>query len=156
MLEVKIPGRNPLRLSNLILDYNGTIAVDGKVIEGVRDRLEVLSSSLGIHVLTADTFGSVRNELSGIACRLSVISLENQAQAKMEYVRKLGCEEAVCIGNGRNDVTMLHNAALGIAVIQSEGACLEAVLAADVVTTSVLDALDLLIHPLRLTATLRV
>lgn len=155
MLEIEIPGRNPLRLSNLILDYNGTIAVDGKIIEGVRERLEVLSSSLGIHVLTADTFGSVRSELSGVACRLSVIPLENQAQAKMEYVRKLGCEEAVCIGNGRNDVAMLHNAALGIAVIQSEGACLEAVLAGDVVTTSVLDALDLLIHPLRLTATLR-
>lgn len=156
MLEIEIPGRNSLRLSHLLLDYNGTIAVDGKVIEGVIERLEVLSMSLGIHVLTADTFGSVRIELSGIACRLSVIPLENQAQAKMEYLGKLGCEEAVCIGNGRNDVTMLHNAALGIAVIQSEGASLEAVLAADVVTTSVLDALDLLIHPLRLTATLRV
>jgi soluble P-type ATPase len=50
---------------------------------------------------------------------------------------------------------MLKEAALGIGVIQAEGAAVEAILAADLVTTSVLDALDLLIHPLRLTATLR-
>jgi soluble P-type ATPase len=155
MLEIEIPGYGALRLSDLILDYNGTIAVDGKIIDGVKERLEVLSRSLGIHILTADTFGSVRNELSGIACQLSIIPLENQVQAKVDYVRRLGCEGAVCIGNGRNDTLMLKEAALGIAVIQAEGACAEAILAANVVTISVLDALDLLLHPLRLTATLR-
>jgi soluble P-type ATPase len=155
MLEIEIPGYRTLRLSDLILDYNGTIAFDGKIIDGVKERLEVLLRSLGVHVLTADTFGSVRRELSGIACKLSVIPLENQVRAKVDYVRRLGSERAVCIGNGRNDMLMLKEAALGIAVIQSEGGCLQALLAADVVTTSVLDALDLLIHPLRLTATLR-
>ena len=155
MLEMDIPGCRPIRLSDLVLDYNGTIAFDGKIIKGVKERLEVLSRSLGIHVLTADTFGSVRQELSGIACRLSVIPIENQVRAKVDFLRRLGCDTSVCIGNGRNDMLMLKEAALGIAVIQSEGACVEAILAADVVTNSVLDALDLLLHPLRLTATLR-
>jgi soluble P-type ATPase len=155
MLEIEIPGNKSLRLADLILDYNGTIAVDGKIMDGVKELLEVLSRSVVIHILTADTFGSVRNQLAGIACQLSIIPLEDQVQAKVEYLRQLGCEGAVCIGNGRNDVLMLKEAALGIAVIQSEGGCAEAVLAADVLTTSVLDALDLLIHPLRLTATLR-
>jgi soluble P-type ATPase len=155
MLEIEIPGYRSLRLSDLILDYNGTIAVDGKIIDRVKERLVGLSKSLGIHILTADTFGSVRNQLAGVACQLSIIPLENQVQAKVDYVRQLGCEGAVCIGNGRNDMLMLKEAALGIAVMQSEGGCIQAVFAADVVTTSVLDALDLLIHPLRLTATLR-
>jgi len=155
MLEIEIPGYRSLRLSDLILDYNGTIAVDGKITDRVKERLVGLSKSLGIHILTADTFGSVRNQLAGVACQLSVIPLENQVQAKVDYVRQLGCEGAVCIGNGRNDMLMIKEAALGIAVIQAEGACTEAILAADVVTNSLLAALDLLIHPLRLTATLR-
>lgn len=155
MITIEVPGYRFLRLSDLILDYNGTIAFDGKMIDGVKERLEVLSKSLGIHVLTADTFGSVRDELSGISCRLAVISKKNQAQAKLDYVRQLGCDGSVCIGNGRNDALMLKAAALGIAVIQAEGTSSQAIIAADVVTLSILDALDLLIHPLRLTATLR-
>jgi soluble P-type ATPase len=155
MLEIEIVGHRPLRLAYLILDYNGTIAVDGKIIADVKQRLEVLSKSLEIHVLTADTFGGVCSELSGFACQLSVIGSGNQVQAKLDYIRQLGCEGAVCIGNGRNDFLMLKEAALGIAVIQAEGACTEAILAADVVTNSVLDALDLLLRPLRLIATLR-
>ena len=155
MLEICIPGYVPLRFSHLVLDYNGTLACDGRLIEGVRERLEALSSSFEIHVLTADTFGSVREALSGLPCRLAVIPMEDQAQAKEEYVRKLGFEHSVCIGNGRNDRLMLKKAALGIAVVQAEGGSVEALLVADVMSTGILDALDLLLHPLRLTATLR-
>jgi soluble P-type ATPase len=50
---------------------------------------------------------------------------------------------------------MLHEAALGICVLGPEGMAVEALMAADVVAPSVLDALDLLYHPLRLMATLR-
>jgi soluble P-type ATPase len=155
MIEIPIPGHETLRLSFLVLDYNGTLACDGRILDGVRDRLEVLSKSLEIHVLTADTFGSVRSELTGIPCTLSVIPRENQAEAKASYVKVLGFERTVCIGNGRNDRLMLKQAALGIAVILEEGSSPETVLAADVVTHSILDALDLLLFPLRLTATLR-
>ena len=156
MLEIEIPGHEqPLRLSHLVLDYNGTIACDGLLISGVRDRLESLSSSLEIHILTADTFGSVREALSGIPCRLSIIPREEQAQAKLSYVERLGLDQSVCMGNGRNDRLMLKRAALGAAVMQAEGVAIEAVLAADVVVTDILDALDLLLHPLRLAATLR-
>lgn len=155
MLKIEVPGCEPLLLSDLVLDYNGTIAAGGKIIDGVKERLEVLSRSLDIHVLTADTFGNVRSAISEAVCRLFIIPPDNQAQAKADYVRRLGCERAVCVGNGRNDTLMLGEAALGIAVIQSEGAFSRAVLSADVVTTGILDALDLLIHPLRLAATLR-
>ena len=66
----------------------------------------------------------------------------------------MGCERSACVGNGSNDRLMLAAAALAILVIQGEGAA-AAVRQADVVCTSVLDALDLLVHPLRLVATLR-
>jgi len=46
-------------------------------------------------------------------------------------------------------------AALGIATVQREGAAVEAVQAADIVALDVRDALDLLLVPRRLLATLR-
>lgn len=156
MLQIHIPGdERSMDLSHLVLDYNGTVACDGELISGVKERLETLSAHLEIHILTADTFGSVHETLAGISCRLSIIPREEQAQAKLRYVDQLGLASSVCVGNGRNDELMLREAVLGIAVVQTEGAAMSAILAADVVTFSILDALDLLLHPLRLMATLR-
>jgi soluble P-type ATPase len=155
MLEVRIPGYGTLAFSFLVLDYNGTIACDGRLIPGVRDRLEALSKNIAIHILTADTFGSVQKEMTGIPCEVVVIGKENQTQAKADYVRRLEAQETVSVGNGRNDALMLKEAVLGIAVVQEEGGAVETLLTADIVTHSILDALDLLLHPLRLTATLR-
>ncbi|MHC1724943.1 MAG: HAD family hydrolase [Syntrophobacteraceae bacterium] len=155
MIEIKIPGFGPLRIFHLVLDYNGTLACDGKLIYGVEERLKMLSGLLEVHVLTADTFGSVEQELAQVPCKVFVIPKENQAQAKAGYLSKLGPASSVAIGNGRNDRIMLKEAALGIATVQTEGASLEAILAAKIVSTNIVDALDLLIHPLRLTATLR-
>lgn len=155
MIEMEIPGYGTLRFSYLVLDYNGTLARDGVLVSGVESRLRVLSESVDVHVLTADTFGSVERELARIPCMVSVIPRENQAKAKAEYVRNLGSESTVTIGNGRNDRFMLEESALGIAVVQAEGGAVAAVLSADVVSTNIVDALDLLLNPLRLTATLR-
>jgi len=155
MLEIAIPGYKSLALAHLVLDYNGTIAQDGDLISGVGERLAAVSKDIEVHVLTADTFGTVKQQLKHTNCRLSVIPKGDQAEAKRAYVRQLGVEHCACVGNGRNDSLMLKEAALGIAVLQAEGAAAEAVIAADVVVSSILDALDLLLHPLRLTATLR-
>ncbi len=155
MLEIIIPGGKILNLLHLVLDYNGTIACDGRLIDGVAERLASLGQHMEVHVLTADTFGSVEQQLAKINCRLSIIPREHQDQAKKNYVQHLAVENCVCIGNGRNDSLMLKEAALGIAIVQTEGAAVEAVIAADVVVCSILDALDLLLHPLRLAATLR-
>jgi len=155
MLEINIPGHGTLTLSHLILDYNGTLACDGHILKGVKERLADLSTSLSVHILTADTFGSVKKALSGVDCHVEVISQKNQAEAKLEYVQRFGLENCICMGNGRNDRLMLKSAALGVAVVQAEGGAVDAVLAADIVAGDILNALDLLRHPLRLTATLR-
>jgi soluble P-type ATPase len=155
MIIIDIPGAQKLELKNLVLDYNGTIACDGRIISGVRDIIIELARDLSIHVLTADTFRSAQKELDGIPCERVVIPKENQAQAKADYIRRLGAAHCVCLGNGRNDALMLKEAALGIAVIQSEGASVQTIVSAEVVTHHILDALDLLRYPLRLAATLR-
>ncbi len=155
MIEARIPGYGNLRLAHLVMDYNGTLAVDGERLPGVRRCLAALSDKLDIHVITADTFGKAAAGLSGAACKLTVLEPGDQSAAKRDFVRSLGASETVAIGNGRNDRLMLREAALGIAVILGEGAAAETVMAADIVCDSIPAALELLIHPLRLTATLR-
>jgi soluble P-type ATPase len=59
-------------------------------------------------------------------------------------------------GNGANDVLMIREAALGIAVVGPEGASGATVAAADLVCRSILEALDLVGEPQALAATLRV
>jgi soluble P-type ATPase len=155
MLEISIPGYKQLQIEHLVLDYNGTLACDGELLEGVADALAVLAADLQIHVVTADTFGKVRSRLEGSPCTVVILPVEDQDLGKLDYVEKLGPDRVAAIGNGRNDRLMLKRAALGIAVVQEEGVAAETLLAADAVSPNILAAFDLLRNPLRLTATLR-
>jgi soluble P-type ATPase len=155
MLELQIPGFNDLCLKHLVLDYNGTLACDGRPLKGVQERLDALSENLIIHILTADTFGTVQSQVAAWHCRVEVIPRDQEAEAKVRYVKSLGAKQAVAVGNGRNDRLMLKEVALGIAVVQTEGTAVETLWAADLVVPGVLEALDLLLHPQRLKATLR-
>jgi len=155
MLSIDIPGFGALRLAHLVLDYNGTLAVGGGLLPCVKQRLVRLGRELDVHVVTADTFGKARSALRSVDCKLAILQRENQDRAKAAYVRRLGAHATACVGNGRNDRLMLRAAALGIAVLQAEGASAVSIMAADVVTADIRDALDLLLKPLRLVASLR-
>lgn len=155
MLAVSIPGFADLALTELVCDFNGTLARDGRLLPGVAEALVELSASLRIHVITADTFGSVAAELAGLPVSLTVIPPGGQAAAKRAFVEGLGAASVAALGNGRNDGEMLAAAALGIAVLGGEGAAARTVASAQVVAAGALDALDLLRRPQRLIATLR-
>jgi soluble P-type ATPase len=154
-MKIAIPGREPIELNHLVLDFNGTLAVDGVLIDGVRFLLQNLSAQLHVHVITADTFGSVDLAMEGIACQVYVIDPYDQDKQKEGYVNNLGRNHVIAIGNGRNDILMLQTAAIGIALIQKEGAYAPLITIADVLCLSIVDALELLLNPLRLKATLR-
>ncbi len=155
MWYLDISGFKKLELNFLVLDYNGTMSIDGKLIPGVKKRLIALSKLFEIHVVTADTFGLAAQELKGIPVSLKILDAGNQSGSKLSYIQNLGAQRTVAIGNGRNDRLMLKETALGIAVIQEEGASAESILAANMVCKSINDALDLLINPKRLIASLR-
>jgi len=155
VIEVQIPGFGEIRLEHLVLDYNGTLAVDGRPVPGVREAIAALATRLTVHVVTADTFGQVRREMDGVDCTVSILPPGRQDEAKRRYVDALGADKTAAVGNGRNDAMMLEAARLGIAVILAEGASPRATAAADVVCTGIESALGLFLNPLRLTATLR-
>lgn len=154
MLKIKIPGRSELTLEHLVLDYNGTIAEDGFVVEGVAERLEELKDVLSIYVITADTHGTAAQRCAGLPLQVLTYPTVEVGQIKAEETSRL-TGGVVCIGNGFNDVLMSDAADLSIAVIGREGACGALLSHCDVVTTSILDALDLLRKTDRLRATLR-
>ena len=155
MLQIDIPGFGQLQLEHLVMDYNGTLAVDGEPIQGTRRRVEKLATQLQVQVITADTFGKVQAALDGWACSVKILGQEDQVGQKLAFVQELGPDHCVCIGNGRNDRMMLEASALGLAVMLDEGTSRESLLSADIALPGIVPALDLLLHPLRLTATLR-
>lgn len=155
MIKIEIPGWTMLGLQHLVLDVNGTIAKDGQIIEGVAERLDALRAKLDLHLVTADTYGS-QEAIDRILHLTAIrIPLKNQAKAKLEYVERLGASTVAAIGNGSNDSAMLERSALGILVFGSEGSAVETLLKAKIVVPDILSALDLLIYPKRLIATLR-
>ncbi len=155
MLELTIPGRGELRIEHIVTDVNGTLALDGILADGLVKRIGVLRDRLQVHLLTADTHGKqavIDQQLNLIAVR---IRGGNEAEQKAEYVRSLGADSVVAIGQGANDAAMLKAAALGICIMSQEGVAVETLLAADLLMPDIFAALDLFDKPLRLIASLR-
>jgi soluble P-type ATPase len=155
MLEIDIPGFGPVKLEHLVSDFTGTLSVDGKLLPGVRQRLNKIAEQLQVHILTADTFGKAQAELKDINCEMLILTGENHDVQKEEYVKQLGADNVIAFGNGNNDRKMLKVARLGIAVTEGEGCAVDAITAADIHVRSAVDGLDLLLNPKRCKATLR-
>ena len=155
MLEIDIPGFAALKLEHLVCDFTGTLSVDGRLLPGVRELFEELSTVLTIHVVTADTFGRAQAELTDCPCTVTVLAGQDLDIQKERYVQNLNAELVVAIGNGANDRRMLKVSHLSIAVIESEGCAVDAVLNAKILARSIQEALSLLLNPQRIIATLR-
>ncbi len=154
MIKIDIPGRNSLIINHLVLDYNGTIAVDGRLIEGLPERIIRLKEQVNVYVLTADTYGTVREQCQSLGIEVKTFPRSGAGQCKKEIVESLG-GGVCCMGNGFNDIPMFDCAELSIAVMDREGMCAGLLSHADVLVSSPLDGLDLLLKPSRLIATLR-
>jgi len=155
VIDIAIPGFGRLVLTELVCDYNGTLARDGLLLAPARELLPRVADVLRIHVVTADTHGTAQAELDGLPCELTVLGPDAQAKAKAALVEGLGAGRVAAVGNGRNDAGMLKVAALGIGVVGDEGIAVEAIASSRIVCRSIADALELLTRPRRLVATLR-
>ncbi len=150
MIEIIIPGRGSLKIEHLVSDVNGTLAIDGQLLDGVTQQFSALRDKIQIHMLTANTHGKQAAIDQTLHLDAIIIQKGNEAQQKADYVRQLGSEHVVAIGQGANDAAMLQEAAIGIAVLSLEGLAIETLNAADLLlpdTPSL--SLDLLNHPMR-------
>jgi len=154
MIRIFIPGRAPLYIEHVVCDMNGTLSVDGTVSDAVREKLRELANHLEIHVITANTFGTAGEQFKGVPLQLQIIK-GAATRTKAEFVRRLGAASCAALGNGRNDEEMLQVAGLSIVVLGREGAAVPTLCAADIAVRSPEDAVDLLLNPKRIVATLR-
>ena len=155
MIELNIPGRGNIQLEHLVCDVNGTLAVDGQLIEGLGRGLTSLRDRLTLHLLTADSHG--KQEIIDLQLNLKAFRIQpgNESEQKAAFVRRLGAENVAAIGQGANDAEMLRTAQLGICVYSTEGTAVETLLAADLVVSNIFDAINLFENPMRIVATLR-
>lgn len=155
MIRIEIPGREPLVIEHVVLDYNGTIAEDGALLTEAAERIKELRACVKVHVLTADTYGTVTAQCADVVDSIETFPGDAAAKSKAEIVKKLGGETCACFGNGLNDILMFDAAALSVAVLLKEGMCAALLPHADVMVKHIADGLDLLLKPDRLRATLR-
>ncbi len=155
MIEIRIPDDKNLEIEYLVLDYNGTLALDGIPYDCVFSLLKKLSQNLKIYILTADTFGNVTKFKDKLSAEIKILKETPISLAKEKFVTKLGEKYVIAIGNGKNDEKMLDKAALGIALIQKEGISKDTLLKADIIFSSICDALKAILKPKRIVASLR-
>jgi len=157
MVEIEIPGKGSIQIRNLLLDFNGTIGLDGKPIPGVKSRLNRLKRQVGIHLVSADTQGTLQSLVKTWkgSFRLIVTKAGNEDLQKFHLLEKLGKSHTAMIGNGTNDALALKASVVGIGVVGREGASTEALRNADIIVSDIIDALDLFLFPKRLVASLR-
>lgn len=86
---IEIPGYQTLDLEYLVLDYNGTIAIDGKMPDTVKQRLRTLAEHLKIYILTADTHGTAKENCQGLPVQIQTFPGSNAMAEKMNIVGKL-------------------------------------------------------------------
>lgn len=137
------------------MDVNGTLAIDGQLIEGIARRIGLLRDRLQIHLLTADTHG--KQAIIDHLLNLKAVRIQpgDESRQKAEYVRQLGAATVAAIGQGANDAGMLEAATLGVCVMSVEGLAVSSLNASDLLMPDILSALDLFDKPLRLIASLR-
>jgi P-type E1-E2 ATPase len=155
MINIDIPGWGNMEIENIVLDLNGTIATDGKIPSGVKEKINSLSGKVKIYILTADTQGTASEEIGTLDVKLVRLPEQDSKTWKFEFLKTLKPEMTAAIGNGNNDHLILKEAALGIAVLGDEGISVSAMKNADVIVRNISDALDLFLKPKRLIATLR-
>jgi soluble P-type ATPase len=154
-MKINIPGGGTLNIDYVIMDFNGTIAVDGVLKESVKTRINRLAEKFKVYVITSDTQGTAERELEGLPVTLEIYNTLDAGKCKREATDRLGGEFCACIGNGRNDLLMFESAALSIAVLETEGLYAPLIKEADLLVKTSEDALDLLLDAKRLISGLR-
>ena len=155
MIKIDVPGWGNMEIENIVIDMNGTIATDGKILPEVKHRMESLSERVKIYVLTADTYGTANDEIRNMKVELVKIAGEDTQKEKLEFLKTLELERTVAIGNGNSDQLIMKEACLGIAVLGDEGISIPTMKNSDLAVKNIYDALDLFLNPKRLIATLR-
>ena len=154
MIFIERPGQGNLEIEFILIDFEGTLALDRRVHPKAKDKINLLSKRAKIYILTKEEKEHAEEVLRKVKAEIIYLTEGESSQKKLDLLRQLGANRTVAIGNGADDVPMIEEAGLGICVLGKEGTFSEAIKKADVVFMNILDTLDFLLKPLRQKATL--
>jgi soluble P-type ATPase len=154
MIAIQRPGHEPLEIEFILLDFEGTLATDGRVHPKAKDKINLLSKRTKVYIFTTGEKERVSDVLRNVNAEVIYLKEGDVSQGKLNLLQHLGPHRGVAIGNGVNDLAMIEHSALGIVVMNREGTMAGVIGKADLVFMNILDALDFLLKPLRQTATL--
>lgn len=155
MITLLRPGHDPLAIDSILIDFEGTLALDGRVHPKVKDKLNLLAKRARIYILTEEKKEKVEEVLRKVKAEIVWLSEGQGSQEKSRWLDQVGPDRTVAIGNGLDDAEILDKAALGLAILSKEGTVVSTLTQADLLFPSLLDALDFLLKPLRQKATLK-
>jgi soluble P-type ATPase len=149
MITIQRPGRNPLEIEFILLNFEGTLATDRRVHPKAKDKLNLLAKRSRVYILAKGEQEAIREILKKVKAEVIYLTEGEASQGKLDLLRQVGAARTVAIGNGVDDAAMIEEAGLGICIIGQEGTSAEVVRKADVVFTDILDAFDFLLKPMR-------
>jgi len=154
MITIQKPGQAPLEIEYLLVDYEGTLAIDGRVHPKAKDKMNLLSKRIKIYILFKGEKDKAEERLKKLKAEMLFLKEEKASEEKLDFLRKLDPQKTVAIGNGLDDAQIFDEVGFSICIIGKEGACGETLKRANLVMTDILDALDFLLKPFRQKATL--
>jgi soluble P-type ATPase len=154
-MKIDIPNVDVFNIENIVFDFNGTLATDGKVPPRVYRQILGLTQDFNVYIITADTFDTVKEIFSGTEVQVKVISKANGSTDKKELIETLNPKKTMALGNGSNDALMLESSGISIAVLGNEGLSLKALENADLMIKNINDFFEMMKEPKKLIATLR-
>ncbi|NBG88607.1 hypothetical protein [Isachenkonia alkalipeptolytica] len=156
-IDVKVPWGEKYTINHVVFDLNGTLANNGEIAKTTEKLLKALAQKAKIYVLTADTHntaGKLKEEI-GDFCEIIVLQSSDHSEEKARFVHTLGYRETVTLGNGGNDVKMVQEGILSFGIIAGEGAYAPLLTKVDIVVHNIDHAIEMLIHPRKIVATIR-
>ena len=82
---------------------SGTLSYRGVLTAGVYAQLRQLAEKLDVHVLSADTRGTAREQLHDLPSRLHILTGSDHEVQKMDLAKQFDLRQVVAFGNGQND-----------------------------------------------------
>ncbi|MFO7943122.1 MAG: hypothetical protein R6U51_02315 [Anaerolineales bacterium] len=155
MIPLEIHGRGKFETKYAVFDVNGTLAVDGCLVDRIRTPFRKLRDKLEVFLLTDDTHGKQKDIDQLLSTQATINQRGKEAEQKAAFVKNLGSQHMAAIGQGANDALMLLESEIGICVLSKAGTALETLLNADILVPDILAGLALLENPRRLVASLR-
>ena len=151
-MKYDVPRVGVLEFDTIVLDLNGTLSVKWVISNKTKEKISKLRELwFTIYLLTGDarwTWQTLCNDLW-----IDLIVTQG-SEEKAEFMKKIGREKTVAIGNARIDIGMFQHAELSIATIQAEWIHRALLDHVDIIIPSIEDALDLFIDGDSLRATM--